>query len=115
MSSPTLVRRATATIAVLIVALAGAPAAVAGEHSPIETKKKHSLKDGCFTASYDDDTWASQTMYFKNRCKTRHKLRVYKFDGGTQTDTFTVGGGSKGSKRYWNYGGRMGIEDLGRA
>lgn len=110
-------RRAAASAATAAALLGGSLAAApaASADSPVETREKHRLSDGCFTATYDDDAWASQTLYFHNRCKRAHRLKVTKIDGGESSVSFRVSGHTWGKKRFWNYSGAMVIEDMGRA
>ncbi|OEV11047.1 hypothetical protein AN218_14740 [Streptomyces nanshensis] len=77
--------------------------------------KMHRLKDGCFSASYNDDIYASVTLYFHNRCAKAHKLRIRPLSNAADTKTVTISGHAKGSTRYWNWASGFDIDDMGRA
>jgi hypothetical protein len=107
-----------------LLAAPAASAAPADGHSPIapqaqdqgpSTKEMVRLKDGCFVASYEDDTWASVTLYWKNRCSRAHRLHIDPVGHGAAEKTITVAGHGHGSKRYWNWTRDFNIYDYGRA
>ena len=102
---------ATATAVVMLGgSLAAAPSAAAAEHKP--TDIVHRLEDGCFVASYKDGGWATTTLYFKNRCKRAHRLKVSW--AGAGSERIKVGGKKRGST--WSFhSNKPSIRDLGRA
>jgi hypothetical protein len=125
---PTSVRRLTTAGAAAAVLLGGglasAPTASAAPADGSSTftqaavndqgprlMKKHKVSDGCFKGSYDTSGVTTTTLYYKNTCKTTHKLTV---KWTTGYETYKVRGHSKGSE--WGfYSNPMSIYDRGPA
>jgi hypothetical protein len=112
--STTLIRRAavaTATATLMLGgSLAAAPAASAVSESP--QGQVHRLEDGCFVGSYKDGGWATTTLYYKNRCKKTHRLKVSWRGAGSEV--IKVRGKARGDT--WSFhSNKPSIRDLGRA
>ncbi|MEV0313478.1 hypothetical protein [Nonomuraea fuscirosea] len=68
---------------------------------------------GCFAWSWGYGN-TSVTVYWHNRCKTRHKLTIkYSLSWTTKTYTAKVGGDGKGHKRFQT-ASIVSIKDSGR-
>ncbi|SEG93244.1 hypothetical protein SAMN05444920_10872 [Nonomuraea solani] len=69
---------------------------------------------GCFAWSWGDGN-TSVTVYWSNRCKTTHKLKIkYSLGWTTKNYTAVVGGKDKGHKRFQT-ASIVSIKDGGRA
>ncbi|MFC5834110.1 hypothetical protein [Nonomuraea insulae] len=69
---------------------------------------------GCFAWSYGDGN-SSVTVYWHNRCKTKHKLKIkYSLSWTTKNYTAVVGGNGKGHKKFQT-ASIVSIKDGGRA
>ncbi|MES9537620.1 MULTISPECIES: hypothetical protein [unclassified Actinomadura] len=69
---------------------------------------------GCFAWSYGDGN-SSVTVYWHNRCKTKHKLQIkYSLSWTTKTYKTSVKADGKGHKKFQT-ASIVSIRDLGRA
>jgi hypothetical protein len=74
----------------------------------------HRGVNGCFAYSYGDPGWFSVTVYYHNRCSTRHRIGIV-WDGNSYAETQrNVPANGKGSA--WSTSdGVLGVYDLGRS
>ena len=94
---------ATATIAGIGIGIGAAPASA----------KVHRGVAGCFAWSWGDG-WNSRTVYWHNRCSTRHKIAIKYWNRRyTKTYSTTVAGDGKGHEKL-PASGIKSIKDKGR-
>ncbi|MFC5911283.1 hypothetical protein [Streptacidiphilus monticola] len=86
-------------------------AAVVGP-APAATAATHHGVSGCFSWSWDDSGWATTTVYFHNRCRTRHQIEI-SWDGNAYADMrVNVAPDGKGS-RWTTSDGVTAVHDNG--
>jgi len=97
----------------LALVVAATATAVVGTAIPASATT-FSHVSGCFAWSWSDSGWFSTTVYWHNRCSTRHKIDV-EWDGPAYKDTVKlVNGDGKGSS--WTTSDKVvAVYDLGRA
>lgn len=82
--------------------------------APAAADTMHRGVDGCFSWSWKDGGFATTTVYYTNRCKQVHRIRITWDDPGG-SETHTVGGRKSGSS-YTMWGTKVVyVSDEGRA
>ncbi|NJP89416.1 hypothetical protein HCN51_08155 [Nonomuraea sp. FMUSA5-5] len=94
--------------------VAAASAVVAGLAATPASADVHRGVAGCFAWSWGDGN-TSVTVYWHNRCTTKHKITIkYSLSWTYKTYTATVGGDGKGHKKFQT-ASIVSIKDAGRA
>ncbi|GAA2205872.1 hypothetical protein GCM10009850_013300 [Nonomuraea monospora] len=102
------------SISTRVAAVAAASVVVAGLAATPASADVHRGVAGCFAWSWGDGN-TSVTVYWHNRCRTKHKITIkYSLSWTYKTYTATVGGGGKGHKKFQT-ASIVSIKDSGRA
>ncbi|WP_042366804.1 hypothetical protein [Streptacidiphilus neutrinimicus] len=69
---------------------------------------------GCFAWSWSDSGWFTTTVYWHNRCSTRHRIEVV-WDGQAYDPTVRLVNGDGKGNAWTTSDAVTGVYDLGRA